>query len=111
MVLRPGGYLFAQVLDRRGVSARLKTLTCKLRIRRGRFHHFGFPWHLYHFSPRFLDLLARRMGLETIQIRRFSHRTKTGAVGRGPGGWINQKIERLALSDYLYIVARKPEAP
>ncbi len=108
-VLRPGGYFFAQVPNHRGLSARLKTIACKLRFRHGRFHHFGFPWHLYHFSPKSLDLLARRVGLETISLRSFSHGTKTGAAGRGPGGWINRKIEQLALSDYLYIVARKPK--
>ena len=106
-VLKPDGYFFAQVPNHRGVTARLKTLACKLRIRRGRFHHFGFPWHLYHFSPRSLDVLVRRAGLETVRIRSYSHRSKSGAAQRGIPAWINQRIESLALSDYLYIVARK----
>ena len=110
-VLRPGGYFFAQVPNHRGVSARLKTLACKLCLRHGRFHHFGFPWHLYHFSRRSLDLLTRGVGLATIQVRSFSHRSKTGAVGRGAPRWLNRAIEHLALSDYLYIVARKRAAP
>ena len=107
-LLKPDGYFFAQVPNHRGLSARLKALACKLRIRGGRFHHFGFPWHLYHFSPRSLDLLVRRAGLETLQIRSYSHRSKIGAPGRGIPAWINQRVEQLALSDYLYIVARKP---
>ncbi len=107
-LLKSGGYFFAQVPNHRGISARLKALACKLRLRGGRFHHFGFPWHLYHFSPRSLDLLVRRAGLETLQIRSYSHRSKIGAPGRGIPAWMNQRVEQLALSDYLYIVARKP---
>ncbi|MCH8165053.1 MAG: class I SAM-dependent methyltransferase [Planctomycetes bacterium] len=107
-VLRRGGYLFAQVPNHRGITAQLKTLACKLRIRHGRFDHFGFPWHLYHFSPKSLTLLARRAGLEAVQIRSFSHRTKAGVSGQGLSRWITRRIEQLAWSDYLYIVARKP---
>ena len=107
-LLKPNGYFFAQVPNHRGISAQLKALACKIRLRGGRFHHFGFPWHLYHFSPRSLDLLARRAGLETIQIRSYSHRNKLGTAQRGIPAWMNQRIEQLALSDYLYIVARKP---
>lgn len=107
-LLKGGGYFFAQVPNHRGISARLKALACKLRIRGGRFHHFGFPWHLYHFSPRSLDLLVRRAGLETLRIRSYSHRSKIGAARRGIPAWMNRMVEQLALSDYLYIVARKP---
>ena len=109
-VLKPDGYFFAQVPNHRGITARLKTLACKLRIRRGRFDHFGFPWHLYHFSPRSLDVLVRRAGLETVRIRSYSHRSKSGAARRGIPAWINQRIESLSLSDYLYIVAHKASA-
>ena len=108
-VLRPGGYLFAQVPNHRGVSARLKTLACKLRLRRGRFDHFGFPWHLYHFSPRSLSVLSRRSGFEPVEIRSFTHRTKNGAAERGLTGWMNRSIEQLALSDYVYIVAGRQD--
>lgn len=108
-VLRDGGYFFAQVPNHRGISARLKTLACQLRLRQGRFHHFGFPWHLYHFSPKSLDLMARRVGLDTIELRSFTHRTKAGVSDRGITRWITAKIEQLALSDYLYIVARKAD--
>ena len=107
-LLKPNGYFFAQVPNHRGISARLKALACKLRLRSGRFYHFGFPWHLYHFSPRSLDLLVRRAGLETVQIRSYSHRSKLGTAGRGIPSWVNRRVEQLALSDYLYIVARKP---
>ncbi len=108
LVLRPGGYLFAQVPNHRGVSAKLKTLACRLGMRGRRFHHFGFPWHLYHFSRRSLALLARRAALEPIAIRSFTHRTKEYRATRGPLAWLNRFIERRAWSDYLYIVARKP---
>lgn len=107
-VLRPGGFLIAQVPNHRGVSARLKTLACRLGMRGRRFHHFGFPWHLYHFSRRSLALLARRAALEPIAIRSFTHRTKEYRATRGPLAWLNRLIERRAWSDYLYIVARRP---
>ena len=111
-VLRPGGYFFAQVPNHRGITARLKTLACRLGIRGRRYWHFGFPWHLYHFSPASMRLLTRRVGLDTAEIRSFSHRTKDGSGNRGrlllPLGLLNGWIERRALSDYLFVVARKP---
>jgi cyclopropane fatty-acyl-phospholipid synthase-like methyltransferase len=104
--LRDGGYFFAQVPNHRGISARLKTAAAKLHLTRGKFNHFGFPWHLYHFSPRSLDALMRRAGLTTVEIASFSHRSKLGQ-SRGP---VTKMIERMALSDYLYVVARKGTA-
>ncbi len=105
-LLRPGGWLFAQVPNHRGLGARIKTLSCQLRLRGGSYRHFGFPWHLYHFSPRSLRLLVRRAGLEPVQVRSFSHWSKDG---RG-GARIVEAVERLALSDYIYVVARR-DAP
>ncbi len=110
-VLRPGGYFFAQVPNHRGVTARLKTLASRAGLRGGRYHHFGFPWHLYHFSPRSLALLVRRAGMEPVEIASFSHRTKDGRAARGALGWLNRGLERLSLSDYLYIVARRSSEP
>lgn len=107
-VLRPGGYLFAQVPNHRGITAQLKTLACRLGVRRRRYWHFGFPWHLYHFSPASLRCLADRVGLETVEIRSFSHRTKDGRGNGGPVGRLNAWIERQAMADYLFVVARKP---
>ena len=107
-VLRPGGYIFAQVPNHRGITARLKTLACRLGVRGRRYWHFGYPWHLYHFSPASLRHLAKRVGLETVDIRSFSHRSKDGRGNRGIVGPLNGWIERWALSDYLFIVARKP---
>jgi 2-polyprenyl-3-methyl-5-hydroxy-6-metoxy-1,4-benzoquinol methylase len=109
-VLRPGGWFFAQVPNHRGVTARLKTLASRAGLRGGRYHHFGFPWHLYHFSPRSLDLLVRRAGMEPVQIASFSHRTKDGRPPRGALAWVNRGLERLSLSDYLYVVARRSAA-
>jgi SAM-dependent methyltransferase len=103
-ILRPGGHFFAQVPNHRGASAQIKTLLCRLGLRGRRYHHFGFPWHLYHFSPRSLDHLVRRSGLAPVRIASFSHRSKEG---RG-AGWLNRRIEALALADYVYVVARKP---
>lgn len=110
-VLRPGGYLFAQVPNHRGITARLKTLACMLGARGRRYWHFGFPWHLYHFSPASLRHLASVVDLETVEIRSFSHRSKDGRSNRGPIGRLNEWIERQALSDYLFVVARKPPKP
>jgi 2-polyprenyl-3-methyl-5-hydroxy-6-metoxy-1,4-benzoquinol methylase len=107
-VLRPGGFFFAQVPNHRGVSARLKTLASRAGLRGRRYHHFGFPWHLYHFSPRSLALLVRRAGMEPVEIASFSHRTKDGRPPRGALRLLNRGIERLSLSDYLYVVARRP---
>ncbi len=107
-VLNPGGYFFAQVPNHRGVSARLKTIACRLGVRGRRYWHFGFPWHLYHFSPASLHHLMKRVGLETVEIRSFSHRSKDGRMSSGPFGRLNGWIERQALSDYLFVVARKP---
>ncbi len=77
-------------------------------MRGRRYWHFGFPWHLYHFSPASLRHLMRRVGLETVEIRSFSHRSKDGRMSSGPLGRLNGWIERRALSDYLFVVARKP---
>jgi SAM-dependent methyltransferase len=101
--LKTGGYFFAQVPNHRGISARLKTIASRAGLTGGAFNHFGFPWHLYHFSPRSLDLLMPRAGLQTVEIASFSHRSKLGQ-SRGP---ITRFVERSALSDYLYVVARK----
>ncbi len=106
-ILRPGGHFFAQVPNHRGLSAQLKTLACRLGLRRRQFHHFGFPWHLYHFSPRSLRALSRRVGLEPLLVRSFSHRSKDATAGRGPIASVNRAVEALALADYLYVVARK----
>ena len=107
-VLRPGGYLFAQVPNHRGISARLKTILCQLGVRGRRYGHFGFPWHLYHFSPASLRHLADRVGLDTVDIRSFSHRSKDGRSDRGITGRLYGWMEHRALSDYLFVVARKP---
>ena len=107
-VLRPGGYFFAQVPNHRGITARLKTLACRLGVRGRRYWHFGFPWHLYHFSPASMRLLTRRVGLETVELRSFSHRSKDGSMDRGALGLLNGWVEHRALSDYLFVVARKP---
>ena len=101
--IKPGGYFFAQIPNHRGLSARLKTIAARIGLTGGKFNHFGFPWHLYHFSPRSLDLLMQRVGLKTVEIASVSHRSKLGQM-RGP---FTRFVERMALSDYLYVVARK----
>ncbi len=104
--IKPGGYFFAQVPNHRGITARLKTFAAKVGLTRGKYNHFGFPWHLFHFSPRSLDALVKRVGMETVEIASFNHRSKSGQV-RGP---MTRFMERMALSDYIYIVARKTKA-
>jgi 2-polyprenyl-3-methyl-5-hydroxy-6-metoxy-1,4-benzoquinol methylase len=102
-LLKPGGVLFAQVPNHRGIGARLKTLACRLHLTQGRYAHFGFPWHLFHFSPRSLRLALSQAGLDTVRIASFSHRSKDG-MRRGP---MARLMELTAMSDYLYVVGRK----
>lgn len=108
-ILKPGAYFFAHVPNHRGLSNRLKTLRSKLGFRKGEYHCFGFPWHLYNFSTKSLHALVKSVGMQPIHTASFSHRSKNGKDNTGFLGNINKGIEGRALSDNLYIVARKAE--
>lgn len=107
-VLKPGGYFFAQVPNHQGITAHTKTFAARIGLTGGQYKHFGFPWHLYHFSPRSLDRLMNRVGLQTCLTASFSHWTKNHPDRRSPLNFLVRWLEQQALSDYVYVVARKP---
>ncbi|MEW6219524.1 MAG: class I SAM-dependent methyltransferase [Thermodesulfobacteriota bacterium] len=77
----PDGYLFLQVPSHRGLADRYKTLLCRLGLKRCDFKHFGFPWHVYSFSPASLRRLLARAGYQAILVESWSHHMKEGRTG------------------------------
>ncbi len=105
-LLEPGGYVFAQVPNHRGLSNSTKTMLCRMGIKRSGFKHFWFPWHVYSFDRGSLGALARAASLEPVLFESWSHLLKEGRSGPFSRTVIDV-VKKLCISDYIVCVARK----
>ena len=105
-LLEPGGYVFAQVPNHRGLSNSTKTMLCRMGIKKSGFKHFGFPWHVYSFDRRSLGALTRAASLEPVLFESWSHLMKEGK-GDPLSRALIGVIKKLCLSDYIVCVAHK----
>lgn len=105
-LLEPGGYLFAQVPNSRGLTNRLKAFACRAGLSKNEFKHFGFPYHIYFFNQPSLKRLMAAADLEAIHFESWSRFIKDdngGAFMRA----IDAAMRRNCLWDYITVVARK----
>jgi len=103
--LVPGGYLFAQIPNHRGVGNKLKELLCRVGLRK-KYKHFGFPWHVYSFDKESLQKMFAKVGLTTIRFESWSKAlmdAKSDPVSR----FRIFLAKRFATTDYITVVARK----
>ena len=104
-LLKPGGLLFAQVPNFRGLSNMYKTWLCRTGLKKN-FRHFGFPWHVYSFDRKSLGYLIRLGGLDPEHYESWSHLLKEGKRGMIAQTTIDI-VRKFCLSDYIVCVARK----
>lgn len=105
-LLEPGGYLFAQMPNHKGISNSLKTLLCRAGLKRSGFKHFGFPWHVYSFDKRSISALMGSVGLAPVLFESWPHMFKEGKDGAHI-----KAIKKFCLSDYIVCVAKKAGTP
>jgi len=104
-LLEPGGYLFAQVPNHKGISNTYKTVLSRLGLRK-HFKHFGFPWHVYSFDKVSLSAMMRAVGLEPVFFESWANLLKAGRrdiISK----LIIEMYKKLCISDYIVCVARK----
>ncbi|HTZ18832.1 MAG TPA: class I SAM-dependent methyltransferase [Dissulfurispiraceae bacterium] len=105
-LLEPGGFLFAQVPNFRGLSNSYKTWLCRIGLKKV-FKHFGFPWHVYSFDTRSLGYLIELGGLNPLHFESWSHLLKEGKRGMIARTTIDI-VRKFCMSDYIVCIARKP---
>lgn len=62
----PGGIVFISVPNLAGISARLKSLQSRLRLKSHRWRHYAAIHHLWYFTPSTLRLLTEKAGLRVL---------------------------------------------
>jgi len=103
--MEPGGYLFAQIPNHRGIGNRTKQFLCQLGLR-STFKHFGFPWHVYSFDKKSLIAMLEKVGLRAIRFESW------------PSALMDNKSDPLSKlsiylakkftkTDYIMVVAQK----
>lgn len=105
-LLEPGGFIFAQVPNHRGVSNTIKALTSRLGLKRKGYSHFGFPHHVYSFDKKSLTAMLAAAGFATRHFESWSHLYKDGATG-AYAGFLIALTKKYCLTDYIIVVARK----
>jgi 2-polyprenyl-3-methyl-5-hydroxy-6-metoxy-1,4-benzoquinol methylase len=105
-LLKAGGILMAQTPHYLGLSHRLKTLFCRLGLRRNHFKHFGFPHHVYSFDRRSLTALLVQAGLKPLRFESWPRQMKDGQNDLLSSVIISAN-RRWCLSDYLMCIARR----
>ena len=105
-LLEPGGYLFAQVPNSRGLSNALKSLACRAGVRNGDYRHFGFPYHVYSCNRTSLSALMHAAGFEAFHFESWPARLKDGRRGAFVDLLVSA-ARTYCLSDYIIVVARK----
>ncbi len=106
-ITRPGGHLFGQVPNWRGLTNRYKTFLNRHGLARKQFKHFGFPHHIFNFDEGSLRLMLEKAGFELVYCRSWSklkYKINPSPVSR----WFHGALERRNLTDYLAFVAQKP---
>ena len=104
-LLVPGGFVFAQVPNLRGLSNRFKSFACRAGLSKKDHGHFGFPYHLYSFDRRSLAGLMAAAGFNAVHFESWSHLLKDGKSGF-PADLIISAAKKYCLTDYIIVVAR-----
>ncbi|MGD1017785.1 MAG: methyltransferase domain-containing protein [Verrucomicrobiia bacterium] len=106
-ILRPGGYLFGQVPNWRGLTNRYKTFLNRHGFGHKQFKHFGIPHHVFNFDEGSLRLMLEKAGFEVVYCRSWSklkYKINPSPLSR----WFHGTLERRNLTDYLVFVAQTP---
>jgi 2-polyprenyl-3-methyl-5-hydroxy-6-metoxy-1,4-benzoquinol methylase len=105
-VSRPGGYLFGQVPNWRGLTNRYKTFLNRHGFSRKQFKHFGIPHHVFSFDEGSLRRMLERCGFEIVYCRSWS-KLKYALNPSPLSRWFHETLERRNLADYLTFVAQR----
>lgn len=65
-LLEPGGVLYISVPNITGISARLKSLQSKFKLKSHRWRHYAAMHHLFFFSPETLRAVIERSGFRVL---------------------------------------------
>ena len=106
-ITRPGGYLFGQVPNWRGLSNRYKTFLNRHGFARKQFKHFGIPHHVFMFDEASLGRMLEKCGWEMIYCRSWS-KMKYNVNPNPLQRWFYGVLEERNLTDYVTFVARNP---
>ncbi|HEV8538221.1 MAG TPA: methyltransferase domain-containing protein, partial [Bacteroidota bacterium] len=101
-LMEPGGFLFAQVPNLRGISNRLKSFACRTGMSKNNYGHFGFPYHLFFFDRRSLGALVRSAGFEAVHFESWSHLLKDNKHGL-LADIIIAATKKYCLTDYIIV--------
>jgi SAM-dependent methyltransferase len=104
-ITRPGGFMFGQVPNWRGLTNRYKTFLNKHGFSHKQFKHFGVPNHVFMFDERSLGEMLDKCGWRLVYCRSWSklkYQQKVSAVQRCFYGI----LERRNLTDYIAFVAQ-----
>jgi 2-polyprenyl-3-methyl-5-hydroxy-6-metoxy-1,4-benzoquinol methylase len=106
-IVRPGGYLFGQVPNWRGLSNRYKTCLNRHGFPKKQFKHFGVPHHVFIFDEHSLRQMVEKCGLHLVYCRSWSklkYKVSPSALQR----WFYGVLEKRNLTDYVSFVAQVP---
>ncbi len=106
-ITRPGGYLFGQVPNWRGLSNRYKTFLNRHGFARKQFKHFGFPHHVFNFDVDSLRRMIGKCGWQLVYCRSWSklkYNVRPSPLQR----WFYGVLEERNLTDYISFVAHRP---
>jgi 2-polyprenyl-3-methyl-5-hydroxy-6-metoxy-1,4-benzoquinol methylase len=106
-IVRPGGYLFGQVPNWRGLSNRYKTFLNRHGFARKQFKHFGIPHHVFIFDDHSLRQMIEKSGLQLVYCRSWS-KMKYNVNPTPLQRWFYSVLEERNLTDYISFVAQKP---
>jgi 2-polyprenyl-3-methyl-5-hydroxy-6-metoxy-1,4-benzoquinol methylase len=104
-VTRPGGFIFGQVPNWRGLTNRYKTFLSRHGFSHKQFKHFGMPNHVFMFDARSLEGMLDKCGWRLVYCRSWSklkYHQKVSAFQRCFYGI----LERRNLTDYIAFVAQ-----
>ena len=107
-ITRPGGYLFGQVPNWRGLTNRYKTFLNRHGFGHKQFKHFGIPHHVFNFEPTSLRRMLEKCGLKVVYCRSWSklkYKMNPSPLSR----WFHETLERRNLTDYLTFVAQNQQ--
>lgn len=102
-LLEPGGFLFLQVPNYKGISDSCKMYMCRLGLRRS--FNFGFPWHIFTFDKRSLSYLMKASKFSPVRFESWSHFLKDN--NEGALAHMAALFKKFCLSDYITCIAKK----
>jgi 2-polyprenyl-3-methyl-5-hydroxy-6-metoxy-1,4-benzoquinol methylase len=104
-ITKPGGYLFGQVPNWRGLTNRYKTFLSRHGFGRKQFKHFGLPHHVFMFDERSLRGMLEKCGFELVYCRSWS-KLKYKMHSTAWERWFYGALEERRLTDYITFVGR-----